>query len=104
MSKQQNGMFIDNLLLLTLSTAPMPKAVKRRFAATVLKNADSVELCKRLSALATMSNLLQAIKLYDPDFDFDSMISNFRSLSDEEFKAHLWVHGMFSPFIFLSHN
>ncbi len=104
MSKQQNSMFIDNLLLLTLSTTTIPKAVKRCFAATVFKNANSIELCQRLNALATMSNLLQVIKLYDSEFDFDSMINNFRSLSDEEFKAHLWVHSRFSPFFFLSHN
>ena len=77
MSKQQNGILNDNLLVLTLITAPMPKAIKHHFVATVLKDAHPVEVCKRLNALATMSNLLQAIKLYDLEFNFDAMINNF---------------------------
>lgn len=60
----------------------------------LLQNVDLKDLCKSLNALFVLADSLQAAKDVEPDFDFEELKQAVRSMSEEEFKAHIWINGM----------
>ena len=58
----------------------------------------NVKLGKTVLAMYTLAKALEAIVSNFPQFDITAFRDNLRSLSVNQYNAHLWINGMHNHF------